>query len=102
MARSDGDKGLVGPVLTCQQLNLVNLNLHLDELERLLGVGVGEGGEGGGLLDDGVIPVERAGHSVSPTGVMAGPLARETCRTGTHVVRVGDTEVMVKHENRKH
>ena len=102
MARSEEDKGLVGPGLTWQQLNLVNLNLHLDELDRLLGVGVGEGGEAGGLLDDGVVPVKRAGHGVRATGVMAGPLVRETLSAGTHVVRVRDTEVMVKHENRKH
>ena len=74
--------------------------LHLDELDRLLGVGVGEGGEVGGLLDDGVVPVERAGHGVWTTGVMAGLLVRETVVAGTHVVGVGDTEVVVKHENR--
>ena len=52
------------------------------------------------MLDDGVVPVERAGHGVWTTGVMAGLLVRETVVAGTHVVGVGDTEVVVKHENR--
>lgn len=85
-----------------QQRQHLNLQLHLDELDRLLGVGVGEGGEVSGLLDDGVVPVERTGDCVRTTGVMTGLLAREAVSAGTHVVRVGETEVMVKHENIKH
>ena len=78
------------------------ITAHLYELDRLRGVGVGEGGEIGGLLDDGVVPEERTGHGVRTTGVMAGLLVREAVSAGAHVVRVRDTEVVVKHENSKH
>ena len=74
---------------------------HLNVLDSLPGVQRVEAGEVSWLLDDGLVSVQRTRDCVGPTRAVTRDIASgEAHVTGAHVMRVGDTQVMVKPDSR--
>ena len=70
---------------------------HLNVLDSLPGVQRVEAGEVSWLLDDGLVSVQRTRDCVGPTRAVTRDIASgEAHVTGAHVMRVGDTQVVVK------
>ena len=74
---------------------------HLNVLDGLPGVQRVEAGEVSWLLDDGLVSVQRTRDCVRPTRAVTRDIASgEAHVTGAHVMRVGDTQVVVKPDSR--
>ena len=74
---------------------------HLDVLDGLPAVQRVKAGEVSWLLDDGLVSVQGTRDCVGPTRTVTSDIASvEAHVTGTHVMRVGDPQVVVKPDTR--